>query len=76
MREEPEVIAFSVRQFWDVNECAALLPARKLLGFETTGAVIDVEPQSIRDALLDFDAAECEWVQLADLPGGFASWLK
>lgn len=50
--------------------CAAhrTTASKTLLIFETTGEAVGVEQQSIRESLLDFEAPECEWLQLSDLP--------
>ena len=107
---EAEIIQFSVRRFWDVNECGppccprallvqttddrflsleswTVLPSltelrqtcvahrtavsKMLLAFETAGAVVIAEKESARNSLLDFDAPECEWVDVSDLPVEF-----
>lgn len=45
--------------------------SRTLLTFETSGDSVSVAQESVRDALLDFAAAECEWVDVVDLPAQF-----
>ena len=104
---EAEIVPFSVRRFWDVNECRppccprelilettddrflhleswSVLPdsnelgrncvahrasaSKTLLAFEASGEIVSAEQDSVRDVLLDFAAAECEWVDAVDLP--------
>jgi hypothetical protein len=52
-----------------VAHCAAA--SKTLLAFETAGQIVGPEQYSVRDALLNFSATECEWVNVADLPSEF-----
>jgi hypothetical protein len=52
------------------RDCAAhrTTQSKTLLLCETSGPVVPVEQQSVRDLLFDFEASECEWVRIEDLP--------
>jgi hypothetical protein len=107
---EAEIVTFTIRRLWDVNECGpgccphswlvetesreflflqswTALPqldsvfstceahrtvhGKTLLTLSTSGSPIRVEETSVRDVLIDFEAAECEYVPLEALPEAF-----